>query len=231
MGNGEEKDKGIDVPGALGSIKTAITWIAEHSSEPKGTATLTSATASWKQEGAHEAEANHTFNALRVRGYHVNDPHVPESEGFNVLVGVQGSFRTDPPEIDGARFVIESAHCGDGTSLDLHFTEYSANALEKNGSWAVPFYCDGTFKIRHDVTINFNGVIYVDTSGGVHLENPSIVPPIAGESQMHPGMSLHWDSNTLWHWEARFETREAMPFVGVAFTFLKETFTTSDTLG
>ena len=221
MSNHGEAHEGGGLPG--GEIITAIKWIAEHSSEPKGTATLTSATASWKQEGVHEGAVNATHPALLVRGYHLNDPHTPESEGFRVMIGVQGSFRTNPPEIDGARFLIEEAHCGDGTNLDLRFTPYSDNTLERDGVWVVPFYCDGKFQIRHDVTVTFSGVMYVDTSGTIHLENPQITSDRSGESQMHARWSVHWDNNTLWRWEAAFETRDGLPFLGVAFTFVRET--------
>ena len=207
-------------------IDTVIHWAKVLTTEEKGTATLHSDTASWRQEGAHEAASPTSQYALVVRGFHVDDP----SAGFNVEVVVTGSFRTDPPEIDGARFMIHQAHCGDGTSLDLQFRPYSENALERNGVWVVGFYCDGTFKIRHDVTVTFSGVMFVDTNGEVQLENPTITSDRSGHSQMHPAMSLHWDSNSLWSWEANFVAGNPA-YMWVAFTFLKETFTTSETLG
>ena len=95
--------------------------------------------------------------------------------------------------------------------------------VSADGVWVVPFYCDGKFQIRHDVTVTFSGVMYVDTSGTIHLENPQITSDRSGESQMHARWSVHWDNNTLWRWEAAFETRDGLPFLGVAFTFVRET--------
>jgi hypothetical protein len=148
---------------------------------------------------------------MEVEAFHVTADEDKVPGGFKATVHYEGMFSSDEktPEITDVKFYgLGGDHAGHGLELHLNFYEGEAAVRQLGGVWAVTLHCDGNFKIREDVDLQFHSFLAVDTHGTVHILSKDLTGGGHGESSYDP--HGHINPFGKWKWHAGFAESDGM---------------------